>query len=429
MRGSAALGIFVVGLIAGAALSSRCERTREREANIAPTPTPAPTPPPPPYVPSKRLETGKIFNGMQYRVSLETEHGTTATKDRREPENYAAELTVKVKVPKPHLDLEELTRLNPQLPQLFPALAQLLERARISPFYENLYRLKCAQLQSNLNRLDVLLTRHNFYDTETIIELEHPESKRRALFVQADMDVDEDGSDPDRVPEVDSSSLTFQPFTSYRWLKKSERPNPFLPGREARLAKAEQELNTAGIAPARTRELKSTVEQLKAEIYSLTKYSFLVGPVDPFIVLPAAIMGKASPYSPGSGDYCVVVFEQTLYPAIVGDAGPSYKSGEASLRICRQINARADSNNRPVSDLKVTYLVFPGTAEKPFAAPDLEKWRTRCAKFLEELGGHQGELFTWEDLTKPKPPPPEEPKEPAASGEEAAAGTKPAKSK
>ena len=427
MRGTGALAIFVVGLIAGAALSSRCERTRQPEGMASAPPAPAPTPPPPPYVPSKRLETGKIFNGMQYRVSLETEHGTTAAKDRREPENYAAEVTIKVKVPKPHLDLAQLTELNPGLSQLFPALNQLLARGRISPFYETLYRLKCAQLQGNLNRLDALLTRHNFYDTETIIELEHPETKRRALFLQADMDVDADGSDPDRVPEVDSSSLTFQPFTSYRWAKKSERPNPFLTGRQTRLTKAEQELNTAGLPAARARELKGTIEQLKAEIYSLTKFSFLVGPVDPFIVLPGAIMGKGSSFSPGTGDYCVVVFDQTLYPAIVGDAGPSYKTGEASLRICRQINARADSNNRPVSDLKVTYLVFPGTAEKPFGAPDLEKWRTRCAKLLEEFGGHSGELFTWEDLTKPKVVPPEEPKDPLVEAPEPEAKPTPPK--
>ena len=56
------------------------------------------------------------------------------------------------------------------------------------------------------NRLDTLLTATIFTDTETIIELEHPESKRRALFFAGDMDVDEYGSDPDRVPEVDSSS-------------------------------------------------------------------------------------------------------------------------------------------------------------------------------------------------------------------------------
>jgi len=382
-----------------------------------PTPVPQPTPPPPPYVPNKRLETGKIFNGMQYRVTLETEHGTIASKDRVEPANYAAELTVKVKVPKPYLGVEELKQLNPQLTEVLPALPQLLERGNISPFFDNLYRLKVAHLQANLNRLDALITRHNFYDTETIIELQHPETKRRALLLQADMDVDEDGSDPDRVPEVDSSSLTFQPFTSYHWKKKTDRVNPFLAGRQTRLKKAEGELAAGGLAAARERELKSAVQTLKSEIHSLTEDSFLVGAVDPFIVLPGSMVGKPSKFSAGSGDFCVVVFDRVLYPAIVGDVGPAYKLGEASLRICKQINARANSINRPVSDLKVTYLVFPGTAEKPFAPPDLEKWGTRCAKLLEELGGHRGDLFVWEDVTKPKPPPPAPPetKDPEAS--------------
>jgi hypothetical protein len=58
-----------------------------------------------------------------------------------------------------------------------------------------------------------------------------------------------------------------------------------------------------------------------------------------------------------------------------------------------------------VNDLKATYLVFPGTADRPFAAPDLARWTARCAKLLEEIGGHHGVLFQWEDLTKPPPPP------------------------
>ena len=381
-----------------------------------PTPVPVPTPPPPPYVPNKKLETGRIFNGMQYKVTLETEFGTTATHDREVAESYAAELTVKVKVPKPHTDLEELKRLNALLPELFPLLPQLLERAKASPFFNDLYRLKVANLQASMNRLDNLLTRHNFYDCETILELQNPETKRRALLIQADMDVDEDGSDPDRIPEVDSSSLTFQPFTSYRWLKKTDRVNPFLAGREARLAKARADLAAPGVAAVRAKELKTTIEQIEAEIYSLTRYAFLVGSVDPFIVLPGSMVGKAGPFSPATGDYCVVIFDKTLYPAVVGDVGPAYKVGEASLRIARQINAKADPNNRAANDLKATYLVFPGTAEKPFAPPDLEKWRARCEKYVTELGGHAGELFLWEDLTKPKLPP-AVPPEPRATPE------------
>jgi hypothetical protein len=128
--------------------------------------------------------------------------------------------------------------------------------------------------------------------------------------------------------------------------------------------------------------------------------------VDPFIVLPKLAVGQKSPFSGATGDYCVVVHDGVLYPAIVGDVGPGYKMGESSLRICKEINKRSNAMNRPVSDLKVTYLVFPGTSEKPFGVPDLTKWHDRCAKFLDELGGTHGELFTWADLTAPPPSPP-----------------------
>src|ERR1700761_8982981 len=108
----------------------------------APTPTPVPTPPPTPYVPNKRLDVGKIFNGMQIRTTLETEIGTTATADREEPDAYSLDLRVHVKVPKPSRDLADLAKLNPKLPTVLSELPSLLESARISPFYEEFYRLK-----------------------------------------------------------------------------------------------------------------------------------------------------------------------------------------------------------------------------------------------------------------------------------------------
>jgi hypothetical protein len=376
--------------------------------SAAPTPEPQPTPPPPPNVPYKRIELGRIFNGMQYKVTLETEHGTTATKDRNDPSSYVAELTVKVRVPKAHQSIDELEALNPQLRTLLPALPQLLERAQVSPFYDNLYRLKLANMQTNLNRLDVVLSRHNFYDTETILELEHPETKRRALFVQADMDVDEDGSDPERVPEVDGSSLTYQPFTSYNWRRKTNAVNPFLPGREEALVAAEKELAKPGLAADRTKVLKTQVEKLKSEVHSLKTFSFLVGAVDPFIVLPFSVVLKKVPYSPGVGDYCAVIHGGTIYPAIVGDVGPTYKMGEASLRICKEIHPKSASMFRPMSDLKITYIVFPGTADRPFGPPDLAKWRERTASLIDEIGGHTGKMFEWADLTTPPQQPPTE---------------------
>ena len=383
-----------------------CPRPREPRLLATPTPIPSPPPPtptPPPYVPAKRLEVGKVFNGMQYRVTLETDHGTTATRDRNEPESYVAELKVKVKVPKPHHDLDEIKRLNGVLSEILPGLPALMEDAKVSPSFDNLYRLKCAALQASLMRLDNLLTRHNFYDCETILELQDPKSKRRALFIQADMDVDTDGSDTDRVPEVDGASSTFQPFTSFRWAKKTDKPSSFIAPREAKLKQYEAELATSGVTQARREELKAAQTRIRTEIIDLKTYSFLIGAADPFIVLPGSMFGKSKgPFAPSVGDYCVVIFQKTLYPAIVGDVGPANLVGEASLRLCKEINPKSNAENRPTSDLKVTYLVFPGTAEK-YDVPDLAHWRARCQKLLADIGGHQGELFVWEDLTKPKP--------------------------
>jgi hypothetical protein len=355
-------------------------------------------------VPNKKIEVGKIFNGMQYKVTLETEHGTTATHDRNEMGSYAAELTVKVKVPKPHHDLDEIKRLNASLPELLPGLPDLLDSAKVSPGFDNLYRLKVAALQSSLMRLDNLLTRHNFFDCETILELQHAQSKRRALFIQADMDVDTDGSDPDRVPEVDGASPTFQPFTSYRWGRKTANSSSFVGPREAKIKSYESELSN-GPGAQRRENLKQAISELRTEISDLKKYSFLIGAEDPFIVLPGSLFGKnKGAFAPTVGDYCVVAYQKNLYPAIVGDVGPSNLIGEASLRICKEINGKANSENRPISDLKVTYIVFPGTAEK-FDTPDLAHWRERCEKFLGEMGGFSGNLFTWEDRLKPKATP------------------------
>ena len=103
----------------------------------------------------------------------------------------------------------------------------------------------------------------------------------------------------------------------------------------------------------------------------------------------------------------------------MGDVGPGDKVGEASLRIAKEINPLATPYNRPVSDLKVTYLIFPGTADKPFGPPDLEKIRARCEKLVEEMGGATVALHQWENLIPtptptPSPTPTPEPS-PSAS--------------
>ena len=109
------------------------------------------------------------------------------------------------------------------------------------------------------------------------------------------------------------------------------------------------------------------------------------------------------------------------YPAVVGDVGPSLKIGEASLRLCLEINARATAMIRPVSDLRVTYLVFPGTADEKPLPPDLARWRARCEQYANEIGGLNVAIHSWPDIVKPWPTPtpaptPEPTPEPAPEG-------------
>lgn len=367
------------------------------------------------------MEVAKMFNGVELRTTLETEPGATAAIERDVAASYALDLQLKVRVPKASTNLHELTGLNPALPQVLPGLETMLASATVSPFYETLYRLKLNNLQKNLARLDGILSRHNFYDCETVLELQHPETGRRALLIQSDMDIDTDGSDGDRVLNVDASAVTFQPMTSYRWPKRGILPNPFLAGREERLKKLEGELaavKNGAAAERRRQQLTESIAGVKAEITDLKTRSFLVSATDPFIALPGSITGKSGqPFSPRLGDYSVVIYNDVIYPAIFGDVGPSYKSGEASVRIAQEVNAAAltVANNRPVSSLQVTYVVFPGTADKPYGPPDLELWRKRCEQFLGEIGGHGGRLFAWEDLTKPSPTPTPVPAQPPSS--------------
>ena len=73
--------------------------------------------------------------------------------------------------------------------------------------------------------------------------------------------------------------------------------------------------------------------------------SFLVADYDPFIVMPINVLTSKwrSLCSAGLVTTPVVVYEGKIYPSIVGDAGPSFKVGEASLRFCKQLNPKAGS--------------------------------------------------------------------------------------
>ncbi len=344
-----------------------------------------------------------LFNGLQYKWSVKTSPGETAARDRDKDSSYRLELKLDISMPRAATTLEDLKVANALLPEMLPSLPVLLESARVSPDYAALYERKMDWLKERLERLDQILSRHNFYDCDTMLELRHPSTGRRALLVQGDMDVNVDGSDGDRNIEVDGSGQFFQAQTSYRWPKTTSRPNPFIARFQERIDKASQELSQQEATDARRAELKSQITEWKRQIADLKSASFLVSTTDPSIVLPVFMVRSGAATI---GDYAVVIHGDKIYPVIVGDAGPSYKVGEASLRLCNEINHTGTPLARPVSDLSVTYLVFPGSADPKRSAPDLDKWHARCSELLAEIGvTNTAALHRWEDIVPPWPTP------------------------
>jgi hypothetical protein len=367
---------------------------------LEPMPTATPASQRQPVITGK-LETARLFSGITVKAAVEPVPGGAASDERADPQSYVLDLKMQARVPTPNKTMEELARVSPQLPRLLPGLASMLTPDSVSPFFAQLYETKIKMLRANLVRLDQLLSRHNFYDCQTVLQLRHPETQRKAVLIQAEMDVDADGSDSDRLPAGSGMSPNFQPSTSYRWAKKTSTPSAYLGPVQEKLQRFESEAALKATSPDRKRELKGAISQARSEIDSLKKFSFLIGATDPFIVIPGgftrADLGKV-------GDYGLVIFGDAIYPALVGDVGPPDKAGEASLRIAKEISGIASPMNRPVSDLRVTYLIFPGTADTPFGPPDLDKIHARCEALVNEIGGAGVPLHRWVDII-PTPTP------------------------
>lgn len=359
----------------------------------------------------------KTSKGFSFSSRLEIENGDLATIERKSDSSYRSEHILTVKVPRPAATMSELEQSTPDLAAMLPGLPELLETAAVSEFYETMYAAKTKRLAQSSSRLGELLTSHNFFDCQTMLNLEAGNG-RKVFLLQGDMDVVSDGSDGDRLPTMPDeivNSTHYQPTTSYGWAKTGTTPNPMIAGYERRLRIAEKELRDPEVGKERKDWVRSRIQNtLIPGIAEMKRRSFLVADYDPFIVIPInIILDRRDPWGPKVGDYALVLHNRKVYPAIVGDAGPSFKVGEASLRMAKQINPRASSYWRPVSDLTVTYLCFPGSGEDPHRAPDYDFWRSRCQELLSEIGGlGEGyELFHWEN-TLPDLSPPEDPEDP-----------------
>ncbi|MEI6675665.1 MAG: glycoside hydrolase family 75 protein [Verrucomicrobiota bacterium] len=362
-------------------------------------------------MPGSVTDVRHLRSGIPFKTEIKFEKGGIASKERMDAASYSAFYQLNLRVPTPAKTLAELESSNPHLSKLLPGFPALVANGEVSGWYNKLYDNKTARIRHDATLLNEILTKHNLYDCETMLNL-HAENGRRVFFMQADMDVVSDGSDGDRLPvmpEAIVDSANYQPFTSYAWSKRGAVPNPMVAGWERRIKSAETELADRATAAERKKWLRERIAYLKRGVADLKNRSFLIAEHDPFIVIPVSLMAAQNdPFAPKVGDFAVVIYEDKLYPSIVGDGGPTFKVGEASLRMAQQINPRALSNNRPVSDLKISYVIFPGSREAEHGPPDYAKWRQRCHELINEIGGlGQGfALFEWQDtLPKPTPPP------------------------
>lgn len=359
-------------------------------------------PPFPPALP-EQVEAGNYehINSMARGISIcsnvNFHKGTTAAQDRTKKQAFQVRVSLELFLPNAAQG-DELLHAAPKLKEVLLQFDALMQNARVSNWYNALYLHKQNRLRKTAATLTRLLDKHNFYDTDTILEITAPQSNRKALWIQADMDVVSDGSDGDRLPTMPKKirdSEHYQPSTSYRWRKKTKTPNPLLSAWEERLKKYKRANN------------KSEVERAERIIADLKLFSFLLAEYDSFIVVPLTVNeGDNKEYRPVAGDYAVVIVDNKVYPAIVGDFGPRYKTGEASLRLCKTINKNANINSRPISDLSASYIIFPGTKEPENGPIDYERLNTRCRELLEEIGGisESAEFVEMKDLL-PQPQP------------------------
>ena len=260
----------------------------------------------------------ELFNGLTLQSSLLTPHGTeSATIIRKQPQSYRVEITLHAVLPQPNTSAEKLAQLVPALPEVLRDFNFLLSNAKISPAFATLYENKTAVLRQNLLYFEQAISRQNFYDCETMLHLQNPQTGRRAILGIGPMNVNTDGSDGDRNVFIDRSSFTFQPTTSYRWAKTSKRPNPFIEATERELVQIKAKFSENPQAMIGDKNSVKYQQLLTDRLRELARWSFLASTADPFIVLPEFFFRTYSgPFAPKIGDFALVLYGKQLIPPL-----------------------------------------------------------------------------------------------------------------
>lgn len=338
-------------------------------------------------------------------------------------------VTRRYSIPEPATTLTELEEGTENLGTILPELGDLLEAnpEPLSPLFASLYEAKTRSGTTLQNKKDKWMNTKKWFDCRTILKLSRAGSdgtNHKLMLFQSDMQSVTDGTDPIRKNQLADyeeglKSSYFQDLTSYRW----EHPgahleNPFYE-HYAMFDDLHAEIDRLAPLIEGNKDLqyqirllysgvKKAADKIKKEQSYLANTRSLLAEHDPFIVLPKNWLGEDSEgkiladwekklgegWTPRRGDFAIVICDGKVIPAIVGEAGPVYEIGEASLKVGRVINPKASGRISAVDDLRVTYLVFPQSRNENFGVPEIDDVRAACERELANFGG-LGDAFSF----------------------------------
>lgn len=310
--------------------------------------------------------------------------------------------TVTIARPKALTKIDELEKLNPGLTQALPALRGLIEGATVSPKFKKLYDTKIDSVKNG-----DWLSSGAYFDCATVLNLKGAKSGRSAVLFQSDMDTCTDGSDPDRFSLLSDYndarlSRSYQPILAYSWPKAptDTATSPFLKYYDDTLGQLRDlKKQVDGFVQADRGAFWPEVQKYFDEALTrvdkraayfrpdLLKRRSLVASVDPYIVIPSTWVDDKLRV----GDYAAVIYGGKIYPALIGDTGPTTKAGEASQKLAQALNPKATGRVSAITNVGVTYLVFPGTRAE-MGTPDWPKYEKEVARLLAELCGPGSDL-------------------------------------
>lgn len=322
--------------------------------------------------------------------------------------------TATVLRPKPLTGVAALEKLNPGLTALLPGLRDTLPKATVSTKFKSLYDAKIKAVATG-----EFMPAHFYFDCATVLNLTDARTGQRAVLIQADMDVDTDGTDPARLwqlKDYDDARISgsFQPVLAYSWANSGSDANPFIDYYKSTLTQLrgmKNQLDMAAekdLAPVWTDLGKAFEEKInalnrKAQVYGddLRNRRSLIASLDPFIVIPMNWVDKeSSAFKMQVGDLVAVIYERHIYPCIIGDTGPNTQVGEGSQKLARALRADASGKKSAVTTAGVTYLVFP-RSRPGMGEPNLSVYEAEVTHLLGQLGGiGEGvKVHSWKQTT------------------------------